>query len=95
MQIAALVILAGLCIALVILLDRARRDTARLVLDLEKRHRDERGELADRIQRPDVLPLRPVRTEPKPRREPADQAELAKVGRVVHLRDPDTDGDGA
>jgi hypothetical protein len=47
------------------MLDRARRDNNKLILDLEKRHRDERAELADRIQRPDILPIRPARTEPK------------------------------
>jgi hypothetical protein len=87
MQIAALVILAGLCIALVVLLDRGRRDNNKLVLDLEKRHRDERAELADRIQRPDILPIRPARTEPREPREAKDQVAFAQVGTVVPIRD--------
>jgi hypothetical protein len=82
----AAIALAAACL---VVLDRARRGTERLILDLEKRHRDERTELADRIQRPDFLPLRPVRTEPREPKEPKDAKEFAKVGTVVPIRDDD------
>jgi hypothetical protein len=94
MQIAAIVVLAILCIGLIVLLDRARRDNNKLVLDLEKRHRDERAELADRIQRPDILPIRPARTEPKPAREAKDAKAFAQVGTVVPIRDDDDEPEG-
>jgi hypothetical protein len=91
--IAAVTVLALVCAALMVALDRARRGTERLILDLEKRHRDERSELADRIQRPEFLPLRPVRTGPREPKDSKDAEAFARVGTVVPIRD-DTDNDG-
>jgi hypothetical protein len=85
---AAIISLAFLCVALLVLVYLRERDHGRERAEADQRHRDERRELANRIQRPDLLPAGP-RREPRERREPKDARALAQIGTVQPYRDDD------
>lgn len=62
--------------------------------DTEQRHQAERERLADRIQRPDLLPLRDRTAPPPEPADPSDAKAFAQVGTVTPWRDDDVPDDG-
>jgi hypothetical protein len=79
--------LALIALAALLTLAYVARTNARLIDTLDDRHRDERSELATRIQRPEWTP--PAKTDFKPPELPKDARALAEVGTVELFREPE------
>lgn len=62
--------------------------------DTEARHQAERERLADRIQRPDLLPLRDRTGPPPTPAEPEDAKAFAQIGTVAPWRDDEPGDEG-
>jgi hypothetical protein len=86
--VAALAILGIVALALLATIVVERRAHARERAQDAARHQEERERLADRIQRPDMLPLRgPSGTPPEPA-DPTVARAFARIGTAAPYREP-------
>jgi hypothetical protein len=89
--IAALAALAAVCLALIVLLYLQQRRHQEALDQREAAWFTERQELLNRIQRPDLLPVRQREVNAEPDEAARERAaQLSRVGRVIPMR-PDED----
>lgn len=86
-----LIALAVVCLALIVLLYLQQQRHQEALDQREAAWSDERRELLSRIQRPDLLPVRPREMHAEPDEAARERAAaLSQVGRVLPMR-PDED----